>query len=171
MILLIDNYDSFTYNLADSIRQAGVGCEVVRNDSLSVKSISPKKYSGIVISPGPKKPAEAGITMDVINAFHQSIPILGVCLGHQAIGVVYPVRKWRQVLTLFLHCRKVQRRIVGVVDADAEDRGIHQVVDAFVDRLDDLLRRERRRDRLPDPAQQLDVLFLLILGLERRTLG
>lgn len=85
-LLLLDNYDSFTYNLYDYLRQAGAQVAVKRNDETDVNEISELKPDGIVLSPGPKKPADAGCLMDVIKTFHNTIPMLGVCLGHQAIG-------------------------------------------------------------------------------------
>ena len=89
MVLLLDNYDSFTYNLYDYILQLGQQCQVVRNDEMSVEDIAALNFSSIVISPGPKTPKEAGITMQLIEHFHQTKPILGICLGHQAIGVAF----------------------------------------------------------------------------------
>lgn len=86
MLLLLDNYDSFTYNLYDYILQLGQQCTVVRNDEMSVDEIAALNFTSIVISPGPKTPKEAGITMQLIERFHQTKPILGICLGHQAIG-------------------------------------------------------------------------------------
>lgn len=92
MVLLLDNYDSFTYMLRDYIRQAGEECVVVRNDEMSVEEIAALSFDSIVISPGPKSPADAGITMEVISAFYQTKPILGICLGHQAIGEFFGAR-------------------------------------------------------------------------------
>ena len=89
MVLLIDNYDSFTYMLRDYVMQCGQQCLVVRNDEMTVAEIGEKHFDSIIISPGPKSPAEAGITLNVIRTFKDSIPILGICLGHQAIGQVY----------------------------------------------------------------------------------
>lgn len=86
MVLLLDNYDSFTYNLYNYILQLGQQCTVVRNDEMSVEEIAAINFTSIVISPGPKTPKEAGITMQLIERFHQTRPILGICLGHQAIG-------------------------------------------------------------------------------------
>ncbi len=85
MILVIDNYDSFVYNLVQYLGELGQDIEVFRNDKISVDEISEKKPSHIVISPGPCTPDEAGVSMDVIKEFTGKIPILGVCLGHQAI--------------------------------------------------------------------------------------
>ena len=89
MILLIDNYDSFVYNLARYVSELGFAYKVVRNDALSLEDIQKIKPSHIIISPGPKAPKDAGISMDVIRYFGPHIPILGVCLGHQAIAEVY----------------------------------------------------------------------------------
>jgi len=89
MILVIDNYDSFTYNLVHLIAQSTDDLVVHRNDALSVDDIEAMQPDGILISPGPGRPQDAGITCDVIRHFGGRIPILGVCLGHQAIGEVY----------------------------------------------------------------------------------
>lgn len=86
MVLLLDNYDSFTYNLYDYIVQLGQPCTVVRNDEMGVDEIAKLDFSSIVISPGPKTPREAGLTMETIERFYKTKPILGICLGHQAIG-------------------------------------------------------------------------------------
>lgn len=86
MLLLIDNYDSFTYNLRDYLRQLGADCLVTRNDEMEINDIEALQPERIIISPGPKKPRDAGIVMEVIQRFHQHIPILGICLGHQGIG-------------------------------------------------------------------------------------
>lgn len=86
MILLIDNYDSFTYNLKDYFEQLGEECIVVRNDELSIEQIKQLEFSKIVLSPGPERPANAGILNKVIEEFYLLVPILGICLGHQAIG-------------------------------------------------------------------------------------
>jgi anthranilate synthase/aminodeoxychorismate synthase-like glutamine amidotransferase len=86
MILLIDNYDSFVYNLARYLREMGCDTHVVRNDALSVNEIGRLEPRAIVISPGPCTPSRAGISEEVVRVFADRIPILGVCLGHQAIG-------------------------------------------------------------------------------------
>ncbi|OHX68241.1 anthranilate synthase component II [Flammeovirga pacifica] len=85
MILLLDNFDSFTYNLVDYFSQLGKKVEVVRNDS-PLEEITPYKYEAVVLSPGPETPDKAGNMMEVINYYHKTHPILGICLGHQAIG-------------------------------------------------------------------------------------
>jgi para-aminobenzoate synthetase component II len=89
MILLIDNYDSFTYNLAQFLGQLGEKLEVRRNDQITIDEIADRKPQRIVISPGPGEPQNAGICIDVIRQFTGKIPILGVCLGHQAIGYAF----------------------------------------------------------------------------------
>jgi anthranilate synthase component II len=89
MILLIDNYDSFTYNLFHYLGELGAEVKVVRNDEISADRALGLKPEGIVLSPGPCTPNEAGICLDVIKQADGRMPILGVCLGHQAIGQVY----------------------------------------------------------------------------------
>ena len=85
MILLIDNYDSFSYNLYQLIGQVNSDIMVSRNDKITVEGIRDLNPEAIILSPGPGKPENAGICMDLVNEFHDEIPILGVCLGHQAI--------------------------------------------------------------------------------------
>jgi anthranilate synthase/aminodeoxychorismate synthase-like glutamine amidotransferase len=89
MILVIDNYDSFTYNLVHLVGRHTDDIEVVRNDAVTVSEVREMAPAGIVISPGPGRPAEAGITEDLIRAMGDETPVLGVCLGHQAIGEVF----------------------------------------------------------------------------------
>ncbi len=89
MILLIDNYDSFTYNLFQYLSELGAQVHVVRNDAISIDGIKSLDPNGIVVSPGPCTPNEAGISNEAIETFGDSIPILGVCLGHQCIAQVY----------------------------------------------------------------------------------
>ena len=86
MILLIDNYDSFTFNLYQYIGIFADDIQVVRNDKITIREIRQLQPDRIVLSPGPKSPVEAGICMDVVKEFYDKIPILGICLGHQCIG-------------------------------------------------------------------------------------
>jgi len=88
-VLLIDNYDSFTYNLAQYLGELHAQVEVERNDAITVDAVGARKPDAIVISPGPCTPNEAGISMDVIKTYAGKIPLLGVCLGHQCIGQVF----------------------------------------------------------------------------------
>ena len=89
MIVIIDNYDSFTYNLYQYLCELGAEVEVFRNDALTIADIRAMKPEAIVISPGPGTPQDAGISIEVVKRLGPSIPILGVCLGHQAIGAAY----------------------------------------------------------------------------------
>ena len=89
MTLVIDNYDSFTYNLVQYLGELKVELQIFRNDKITIDEIRKMKPDAIVISPGPCTPKEAGISVDVIKSFHTEIPILGVCLGHQSIGEAF----------------------------------------------------------------------------------
>lgn len=89
MILMIDNYDSFTYNLVQYLGQLGAEVQVFRNDRIGLEEIGELAPEAIFLSPGPCSPKEAGITVEVIRMYHQRFPILGVCLGHQAIGYAF----------------------------------------------------------------------------------
>ena len=89
MLLMIDNYDSFTYNIVQYLGELGAEVEVYRNDAISLQQIEDLAPAQIVISPGPCTPNEAGISMEAIRTFAGRIPLLGICLGHQSIGQVY----------------------------------------------------------------------------------
>jgi anthranilate synthase component II len=120
MLLLIDNYDSFTYNLAQYLGELGAEVNVYRNDAVTVAEIAAWQPTHIVISPGPCTPNEAGISVPAIRAFAGTIPILGVCLGHQAIGQAFGGRIVR-----------AQRVMHGKVSAVAHDgRGVFTTVPA-----------------------------------------
>lgn len=89
MLLLLDNYDSFTYNVYQLLSSLGASVEVIRNDQITVEEIAQRGYEAVVISPGPGVPADAGITEELISQLKGQLPILGICLGHQAIGEVF----------------------------------------------------------------------------------
>ncbi|MFJ7735444.1 anthranilate synthase component II [Lysinibacillus sp. NPDC097287] len=89
MILLIDNYDSFTYNLYQQVSMLGKDVKVVRNDELTIAEVEALQPEAIILSPGPGTPDEAGITVDVVKELHTKFPILGICLGHQSIGQAF----------------------------------------------------------------------------------
>lgn len=89
MWALLDNYDSFTYILHHYLLQTGAECVVYRNDEITVEQLAALQPSRLIISPGPETPLQAGITMDAIAHFHDRIPILGVCLGHQGLGIYF----------------------------------------------------------------------------------
>ena len=112
MILMIDNYDSFTYNLVQYLREMSADVRVVRNDALSVADIEALAPSALVISPGPGRPEDAGISCDAIRAFAGHIPILGVCLGHQAIGLVFGAT--------VVHARKLMHGKVSEIACDGQ---------------------------------------------------
>ncbi|MEI4769218.1 aminodeoxychorismate/anthranilate synthase component II [Psychrobacillus sp. FJAT-51614] len=89
MILLIDNYDSFTYNLYQQVSMLGKEVKVIRNDDITIKEIEELHPEAIIISPGPGDPSEAGISIQLIRELHEKYPILGICLGHQSIGAAF----------------------------------------------------------------------------------
>ena len=89
MILMIDNYDSFTYNIVQYCRELGADLKIIRNDEMSVLEIEKLNPEKIIISPGPASPDEAGVTLEVIRYFKDKLPILGICLGHQSIAQVF----------------------------------------------------------------------------------
>jgi len=89
MVLMIDNYDSFTYNIVQYCKELGANLKVIRNDELTIDEIKALKPEKIILSPGPSTPNEAGVTLDVIKEFKYSIPIFGVCLGHQSIAQAF----------------------------------------------------------------------------------
>jgi len=111
MILVIDNYDSFTYNLVQYLGELGVEVIVRRNDEIPASEIAAMGPDAIVLSPGPKTPTEAGITLEVIRIYGSSIPILGVCLGQQAIGAAYGGRVVRA--NRLMHGKTSQVRHTG----------------------------------------------------------
>jgi anthranilate synthase component 2 len=113
MLLVIDNYDSFTYNLVQYLGELGAEVVVRRNDAVTVDEIGTLAPAAIVLSPGPCAPAQAGVTVEVIRAWGSSIPILGVCLGHQAIGEAYGGRVVR--------ARKAVHGKTSRIDHDGRD--------------------------------------------------
>ena len=100
MVVVIDNYDSFTYNLVQYVGELGAEVRVVRNDAVSLDALAAARPDQILISPGPGRPEQAGVTMAVIQRFGETTPILGVCLGHQAIGAVFGGRVVRAAAPL-----------------------------------------------------------------------
>jgi anthranilate synthase component 2 len=114
MILLIDNYDSFTYNLYQYLCELGAQVTVKRNDELTVDAISALAPSKIVISPGPCTPNEAGVSVPLIKALGGSVPILGVCLGHQSIGAAYGGAVVRAATVMHGKCSAIHHNDEGV---------------------------------------------------------
>jgi anthranilate synthase/aminodeoxychorismate synthase-like glutamine amidotransferase len=120
MILLIDNYDSFTYNLVHYLGELGADVVVHRNDVISVEQALSARPQGIVLSPGPCTPNEAGICMDLIRAAPDQMPILGVCLGHQSIGQVFGGKVIRAPVPMHGKISKIRHRGTDVF-ADIPD--------------------------------------------------
>jgi anthranilate synthase component 2 len=114
MLLMIDNYDSFTYNLVQYFGELGEEVRVFRNDEITCEEIAAMKPERICISPGPCSPAEAGISLDVLRRFGGAVPILGVCLGHQAIGHAYGGRVIRAKTLMHGKTAPIEHTGVGV---------------------------------------------------------
>lgn len=95
MILMIDNYDSFTFNIVQYLGQMGEDVKVYRNDKIDIQGIKALKPAAIFLSPGPCTPAEAGITVDVVREFYKDVPMMGICLGHQSMGYAFGARVLR----------------------------------------------------------------------------
>ena len=114
-ILVIDNYDSFVFNLVQYLGQLGAECEVRRNDEISVADVGRSGAAGILLSPGPGTPDRAGIMMDVIETYAGDVPLFGVCLGHQAIGAVFGGTVTRAPELLHGKTSQVQHKGVGVL--------------------------------------------------------
>ena len=115
MIIVIDNYDSFTYNLVQYLGELGAELRVFRNDAVSVNAVAKLKPAGIVISPGPGRPERAGISVDLIRAQFETTPILGVCLGHQAIGQAFGARIVSAPALLHGKASSVKHEGVGIL--------------------------------------------------------
>ena len=116
MILMIDNYDSFTYNLVQYLGELGAEVEVVRNDAISVDDIRHMQPEGIVISPGPCTPDEAGICVELVQALGPTIPTLGVCLGHQCIGQAFGAKVVRAKRIMHGKTSMIYHRSQGLYD-------------------------------------------------------
>lgn len=114
MLLLFDNYDSFTYNVYQLLSELKTEVEVIRNDAATLDEIESKNYSAIVISPGPGIPRDAGLTEDLIRKFKDRIPILGICLGHQAIGEVFGGKIIRAEKIVHGKTSKIKHRGEGI---------------------------------------------------------
>ncbi|MGE3919059.1 MAG: aminodeoxychorismate/anthranilate synthase component II [Hyphomicrobiaceae bacterium] len=159
MLLLIDNYDSFTYNLVHFLGELGSVPEVVRNDKITVEGALALKPQAIVLSPGPCTPNEAGICLDLIRAAGPSIPVLGVCLGHQAIGQVYGGKVIRAPVPMHGKLSRIRhegRGLFAGVDSRFEVTRYHSLI----------VERSSLPDCLAITAETDDG---LIMGLQHRT--
>ena len=116
MILMIDNYDSFTFNIVQYMSELGATLKVVRNDEISPQQIRDLNPEKIVVSPGPCTPNEAGISVDVIKEFHSSMPILGVCLGHQSIAQAFGGKIVRAKKVMHGKVSQIHHNNTGVFD-------------------------------------------------------
>lgn len=114
-VLVIDNYDSFTQNAVHVLAQLGARVDVVRNDALSVAEIERRSYRAIVLSPGPGRPRAAGVCIEVVRALGPHVPVLGLCLGHQAIAEAYGGRIVRAVRPLHGTATEIRRGRIGLV--------------------------------------------------------
>ena len=121
MLLMIDNYDSFTYNLVQYFYEMNQEVEVYRNDQISLSEIKDKSPDFLVISPGPCTPKEAGISIEIINKFSGEIPILGVCLGHQSIGAAYGAKIVKAKEIMHGKISKITHNGQGIFSSVAED--------------------------------------------------
>ncbi len=131
MILVIDNYDSFAYNLARYIELAGCAVKVMRNDQITLEEIRRMAPQAIVISPGPCTPAQAGISRALIEELGASVPILGVCLGHQAIGEAYGGRTVRALFPMHGKSSRIAHSCAGIfsgIETDFEVGRYHSLI-------------------------------------------
>ncbi|WP_138989544.1 aminodeoxychorismate/anthranilate synthase component II [Larkinella sp. C7] len=122
-LLVLDNIDSFTYMLVDYLKQAGATCRVVRNTA-SLDKITAESYDGVVLSPGPGTPRQAGCLLNVIEHYHEQLPMLGVCLGHQALGEYYGAR--------LVKAAKPMHGKLSVIRKSAEDALVANLPDEFM---------------------------------------
>src|SRR3954447_6464361 len=161
MVLVIDNYDSFTYNLVQYLGELGAEVRVMRNDVVSVQDVIDANADRIVISPGPGRPEQAGVSMDVIRELGQRRPILGVCLGHQAIGAVFGGSVVRATVPMHGKTSTIEHDGCGVftgIDGPFVASRYHSLVVAEAGLPDDLVVTARTRE---DQT---------IMGLRHRTL-
>ena len=114
-VLLIDNYDSFTFNLYHYISSLGVKVDVVRNDKILAKDVKKNKYNKIVISPGPGNPNQSGNCINILKSLHKEIPFLGVCLGHQIIGQVFGSKIIQAKKLMHGKISKIKSKKIGIL--------------------------------------------------------
>jgi anthranilate synthase/aminodeoxychorismate synthase-like glutamine amidotransferase len=161
MVLVIDNYDSFTYNLVQYLGELGARIVVHRNDEMSVDALRDLEPSRVLISPGPGRPEQAGVTLDVIKAFGQRMPVLGVCLGHQAIGLAFGGQVIRAPLPIHGKTSTVEHNSAGVfagISSAFQAGRYHSLVVADTDLPGELEVTARSREDG------------LVMGLRHRTL-
>lgn len=155
MLVLIDNYDSFTYNLVHFLGELGARCEVFRNDKITVEGVLKLNPKGIVLSPGPCTPNEAGICLNLIAAAGKKVPLLGVCLGHQAIGQAYGGKVVRAPVPMHGKLSRISHTGKGVFKALPKAFEVTRYHSLIVD-----------RDSLPDDLEvTAETAGGLIMGL------
>ena len=148
-VIVIDNYDSFTYNLVHYLGELGADVRVMRNDAVTVSEVAAAKPDRIVISPGPGRPEEAGITMNVIRELGGRMPLLGVCLGHQAIGAVFGGTIVRARAPMHGKTSTIEHDGLGVfhgIDSPFVASRYHSLIDAEADLPAELQVSARTRD-------------------------
>jgi len=161
MLTLIDNYDSFTYNLVHYLGELGAPCRVYRNDQITVAKVLAEKPQAIVLSPGPATPNEAGICLELVEKAGPKIPILGVCLGHQTIGQVYGGKVLRAPKLMHGKVSTIHNRGMGVFEglpAKFQGTRYHSLI----------VERSSLPDCLEITAETEDG---IIMGLRHRTLN
>jgi len=158
MLVLIDNYDSFTYNLVHYLGELGAPCEVFRNDKISVAEVLQLAPRGIVLSPGPCTPNEAGICLELIKKAGPAIPILGVCLGHQAIGQAYGGNVVRAPQPMHGKLSRISHAGKGVFRSLPTTFEVTRYHSLIVE-----------RESLPEPLSVTAEAGGLIMGLQHRT--
>ncbi len=149
MVIVIDNYDSFTYNLVQYLGELGAEIRVVRNDAMTVGEVAAAQPDRIVISPGPGRPEQAGITMSVIRELGGRMPLLGVCLGHQAIGAVFGARVVRAAAPMHGKTSTIEHDGIGVfrgIDGPFVASRYHSLIVADADLPPELEVSARTRD-------------------------
>ena len=162
MLVLIDNYDSFTYNLVHYLGELGATCRVFRNDKVSVAEVLKLQPKGIVLSPGPCTPNEAGICLELIAQAGPSIPVLGVCLGHQAIGQAYGGKVVRAPVLMHGKLSKIVNKGQGVFKGLPKRFEVTRYHSLIVERVS-------LPDSLTVTAETAAVDGGLIMGLQHRT--
>jgi len=162
MLILIDNYDSFTYNLVHYLGELGATCRVFRNDKVSVAEVLKLQPKGIVLSPGPCTPNEAGICLELIAQAGPSIPVLGVCLGHQAIGQAYGGKVVRAPVLMHGKLSKIVNKGQGVFKGLPKRFEVTRYHSLIVERVS-------LPDSLTVTAETAALEGGLIMGLQHRT--
>ena len=162
MLVLIDNYDSFTYNLVHYLGELGAACQVFRNDKVSVGEVLKLKPKGIVLSPGPCTPNEAGICLELIVKAGPKIPVLGVCLGHQAIGQAYGGKVVRAPVLMHGKLSKIAHQGQGVFKGLPKTFQVTRYHSLIVE-------RESLPDCLVATAETAAAQDGVIMGLQHRT--